>query len=335
MDLKKLLDHVDKVRDSRIWKQTADMDDAGALHLTDGRLLFQSIDVMTPPCDDPVLFGRIAAANALSDLYARAVTPLSALHLLAYPVDKLSADIIAQILLGSQSVLQKAGVALLGGHTLKDQELKYGLAVTGIADENEVVPMGGAKPGDALVITKPIGTGLAVDLFRKGRIHADVFQSILESMAETNCHASILMKQYKAHAATDITGFGLAGHALHLANASGVNLLFHCKNLPIYTGLQQYFNDGFRAGAAEVNYEYVRESLVFPPQAHHTRSWESILADPQTSGGLLIAFEVGKAEQFIEHMRDLGHEAWLVGETKPMDSGKPRIILDSIPDKVI
>ena len=301
------------------------MDDAGAIYLDDHHLLFQSVDVMTPPCDDPFRFGQIAAANALSDLYARGARPISALHILAFPPEKVPLKTVAAILNGAAQILETEGAAILGGHTLTDNDVKYGLAVTGIAEIDETVSMSGAQPGDSLVLTKPLGTGVVIDYLKKHKLPQAQLETLFNTMARTNAVAARAMIKAGAHAATDITGYGLLGHAYHLAAASGVRLKIHANDLPVYRIAADLFQKGITAGAHRKNLKYIKSHVEWAIPPSSRKFWGGITADPQTSGGLLIALSETSLSAFQTFMNEYAQPFWIIGEV--LDGGGPPVVL--------
>ncbi len=302
------------------------MDDAGGVYLSDGSLLFQSVDIIAPPCDDPYLYGRIAAANALSDLYARGATPLCALQVLALPPSKVPPDVAARIVQGGLDALAEAGAVSLGGHTLKEANVFYGLAVTGHARPDRVISMRGARPGDVLVLTKPIGTGIVIEQLKGGHVSEAEARPVLEGMARLNAPAARHMVRLGAHAATDVTGFGLGGHAWHLAVASRVDLVLRWSDVPVYELAARLWAQGLWTGASRTNAKYYSSHVVWdPPEA--AEWWERALFDPQTSGGLLIALPSSVAEDFCAAMEADGFPARVVGAVRPMAQATARVIV--------
>ncbi len=282
------------------------------MRLDDGTILFQSIDVITPPCNDPYMYGRIAAANALSDLYARAVRPLCAMHILAIPPAQVPPEVAARILQGAIDALAEAGAVSMGGHTLKEGSVFYGIAVTGTAREDRVVSMKGAQPGDCLVLTKPIGTGVLIEHVRNGTVPETQLDPVLRVMARLNARAAHAMSDFQAHAATDVTGFGLLGHAWNLAHASGVDIEIEFARVPVYPEAQTLFREGRYAGAYRANEKYYGRYTEWQ-DAEMRAGGAPILFDPQTSGGLLIALPESRAQALCAVLRDAGESAWIIG----------------------
>jgi selenide,water dikinase len=277
--------------------------DAGVYDLGDGRALVQTVDVLTPIADDPELFGRIVAANSLSDLYAMGARPLTALNILAYAPD-LDLAVVEQIVRGGMEMVREAGAVVLGGHTLKDQELKYGLAVTGIVRRDELVTNREARPGDRLILTKPLGTGVvSTALMADAADPADVEQ-INELMAQLNRTAAECMIAVGVHACTDITGFGLLGHLLEMLRASGVAARIRTDDVPRVERVLDYISQGMVPGGSRKNLDYVRPHLALGSPVDP--AMQLLLSDAQTSGGLMMAVPVERHDQLLEMLHGRG-----------------------------
>jgi selenide,water dikinase len=262
-------------------------DDAGVYKLRDDLALVQTVDFFTPIVDDPFDFGRIAAANALSDVYAMGGVPLTALNIAAYPMDALGPAILARILAGGAATAREAGVAILGGHTVEDDEPKYGMAVTGTVHPDRIVTNAGARPGDVLVLTKPIGTGILASALKKDAIDEQQIAEAVGWMTMLNAAASRAMLAAGAHAATDVTGFGLLGHAHEIARASGVRLRIGAAQVPVYALAREMLERGIAPGGSRKNAD---EHATFTTFAAGVPDDARLLfSDAQTSGGLLIA----------------------------------------------
>jgi len=265
----------------------ATSDDAGIYKLRDDLALVQTVDFFTPIVDDAFDFGRIAAANALSDVYAMGGTPLTALNIAAYPMEKLGPETLGRILAGGAATAAQAGVAILGGHTVEDSEPKYGMAVTGTVNPQHIVTNAGARPGDVVVLTKPIGTGILASALKKGAIDATQIAPAVRWMTQLNDVASRAMVRAGAHAATDVTGFGLLGHANEMAHASGVRLRISASLVPIYELARDMLALGIAPGGSRKNAE---EHARFTTYENGVPDDIRLLfSDAQTSGGLLIA----------------------------------------------
>lgn len=286
-------------------------DDAAVYRLSDDLALIQTVDFFTPIVDTPYEYGAIAAANALSDVYAMGGEVLFALNLAAFPPD-LPADLLAEILRGGADIVRSVGAAIAGGHTIQDKEPKYGLAVTGAVHPNRIFTKGGARPGDVLILTKPLGTGTITTAVKRGAVEAAHLEAAIASMMRLNRVAAQAAQAAGVRAATDITGFGLLGHASEMADASGVRLRIRFDALPWLPGALKYAEEWIFAGGAHSNHAF------YNPLVTYTRpvaDWqETLLHDPQTSGGLLIAVPADRLERFDAFCRAHGQEYWRIGE---------------------
>jgi len=284
--------------------------DAGVYRLSDDCALVQSVDFFTPIVDDPATFGRIAAANALSDLYAMGAKPLTALNLVGFP-SCLEREVLVAILRGGAEKLAEAGAVLVGGHTVEDDEPKYGLAVTGLVDPARLVSTVGARPGDRLILTKPLGTGILATAL-KGEViaEAQMAEAIL-GMETLNRAASEAMLEVGVHACTDITGFGLLGHALEMAEASGVGLVIETGSLHIYPLVLEMAAMGLVPAGSYYNREHYLPRVVSREQLQP--ELVDILADPQTSGGLLMAVSPDHHDALHAALQSRGVTGWTIG----------------------
>ncbi len=276
-------------------------------------------DFITPVCDDARRFGRVAAANSISDVYAMGGRPLFALNLCCFPED-LPQGVLADILGGAAEALGEAGAVLLGGHSVRDAELKFGLAVIGEADRDRLLTNAGAKAGERLLLTKPLGTGVLINAFKFDKLDAAGLEPALREMEKLNAAAAALALAHGATAATDVTGFGLAGHALGMARASGAALSIRYASLPVHESFDRLAKSGVTTGCTAANEENVRSLLrVTPPL---DRAERELLFDPQTSGGLLIAVPAAAAAALLAALVDSGHRAADIGEVL---AGPPRL----------
>ena len=288
-------------------------DDAGVYEL-DGHALIATADFITPVCDEPRRFGSIAAANALSDIYAMGGTPLFALNLCCFP-EGVPTEILASILAGAAEALGAAGAALLGGHSVYDEELKFGLAVIGTAEPGRILRNGDAIVGDRLILTKPLGSGVLINAFKIDKLDEAGLEPALSEMSRLNADASALALEHDVNAATDITGFGLAGHALEIAQSSGVGLEIHFNSLPVYAGFFDLVKKGVSTGSTAANREHCGSRLEVHRPLDPVE--EELLFDPQTSGGLLLSVPPDRAEALLEALRQRDHLAALIGEVVP------------------
>lgn len=299
-------------------------DDAGIYRVADGLALVQTVDFFPPIVDDPFVFGQIAAANALSDVYAMGGRPATAMNLVAFPRDDLPLDVLHEILRGGAAKLAEAGVALVGGHSINDKEIKYGFAVTGFVDPAHAVTNAGARPGDALVLTKPIGIGIVATALKRGRAAPDVVARATESMTRLNRMAAERMLARDPHACTDVTGYGLLGHALRVARASGVDLRVDHRRVPCLSGALELLGQGAAPGGLESNRGAFGDAVEFTASVPPV--WRDLLFDPQTSGGLLVALAPAQAEALVAELERDGVDAAVVGEASA--AGKGRIFVD-------
>jgi len=301
-------------------------DDAGVFHISDDINLVQTADFITPPLDDPFLFGKIAAANSLSDVYAMGGRPLTALNLCCFPATGVDKETLAEILRGGLEAINESGAALVGGHTVKDEELKYGLSVTGIVKKADIKRNSTAKPGDKLILTKRIGTGVIVTGTRMGRLPPDgIIRQVAADMACLNAKASRRMVEFGASACTDVTGFGLAGHSFEVAKGSGVGIRFWGSKIPHYPESLEMIRQGVRTGVTMSNRQSVGEYFRADSSLPDELVW--LFFDPQTSGGPLISIAAERAQALLDAIRSDGvREAEIVGEV--FASGKPEIVVE-------
>ena len=279
--------------------------------LADDLALVATIDVFTPVVDDPYTFGQIAAVNALSDVYAMGARPLFALNFCGFPADKLPLEALQQILQGGADKCAEAGVCIGGGHTIEDDEPKYGLAVIGQVHPDEVITNAAAQPGDALVLTKPIGVGLVTTAAKMDAAAQEALEEATRHMLRLNAAASEVMRETGVRAATDITGYGLLGHALELARASSVRLQFDVPAVPLLETAIGLAMDGFIAGGLCLNREFVEPALTADPDLPDVLI--QVLCDPQTAGGLLIAVAPDRLDHLVAGLRRSGDMAAVIG----------------------
>jgi selenide,water dikinase len=300
-------------------------DDAGVYQLNDEIALVQTVDFFTPIVDDPFTFGQIAVANALSDVYAMGGTPLTGMNLVAFPIKTLSPSILKEILLGGLSKMEEAGVALVGGHSIDDPEIKYGLAVTGMVHPNKILTNAKAKAGDKLVLTKPLGTGIISTALKAGMASEEAIRKSVESMVVLNRTASEWMKKFGAHACTDITGFSFIGHALEMATASQVGMVIQSKAVPVLPEAMEYAKLGLIPGGAYSNRDFF--SCRVDVHSSVLALLVDIFYDPQTSGGLLISLPSDEAEKLVEILKKEGHvHSCIVGQVVGDPPGKIRLL---------
>ncbi len=292
--------------DPRVLVDFRTADDAGVYAWEAGPALVQTVDFFTPIVDDPYVYGEIAAANSLSDVYAMGGRPLTALAIAGFPEDLVDAETIAQVFRGGHDTLRAAGVVLLGGHTVRDREMKFGYAVTGAVDPTRIWRNAGARPGDRLILTKPIGTGIVGTAIKFGRAPAGVAATAVASMRTLNRAAAEALRGLEVHAATDVTGFGLAGHASEMAAASGVSIEIDAGAVPLIDGVVELVA-GNVPGGLRSNRSHFGPGVDVRPSVPPVVA--DLLFDPQTSGGLLVALPPGAVTDALERLEAAGVHA--------------------------
>ncbi|HUI92367.1 MAG TPA: selenide, water dikinase SelD [Chitinivibrionales bacterium] len=280
-------------------------DDAGVYKLTDDIAVILTTDFFPPVCSDPFEFGQIAAANALSDVYAMGGKAIAALNLCMFPSSKISLDVLREILAGGLRKIKEAGAVVAGGHTIDDYPPKYGLAVTGVVHPNKIITNDRAKPGDALILTKPLGAGVMVAGRRVGDAKDKDYEACLDNMKLLNKAGAEVMRKYGVRCATDITGFGLLGHGLKMAQASGVTLELDSEEIPVLAGAYELAESGCIPGAAFRNQEFVEKECLFEKDVDY--SMKMLCLDAQTSGGLLLCAPEAKADRMKAELIDKGY----------------------------
>ena len=293
--------------------QTAD--DAGVYRLDAENALVQTVDFFTPIVDDPYTYGAIAAINALSDVYAMGGIPRLALSLVGFPKDTLDEAALHEILSGGSEKMKQARVAVVGGHSVQDKELKFGYCVTGFVNPDRMYTNSGAQSGDVLILTKPLGTGIVTTGIKAARTPSSLEQEAIEWMLKSSAPAVDLLRGHPVHAVTDITGYGLIGHAFELARGSGVTLALQAERVPVMAGLEELAEGGLLPQGIESNRRYVGEAISWNGVSE-VRQW--ILLDPQTSGGLLISLPEEDAKQLSEDLEAEGFSGRLIGRVRPL-----------------
>jgi len=296
-------------------------DDAGIFRYKN-TLLVETVDVITPIVDDPYTFGAICTANSISDIYAMGGRPLTALAILAFASCDFPPRVIKKLLKGCIDKLEEAGACLIGGHSIEDNEFKFGLAVTGIVDKKAVLTTAGASPGDVLVLTKPLGTGILTSAAKRGKVRKAVLNDVIASMLRLNKTASRAAVSAGARSATDVTGFGLLGHGLNIAKSSRTNLVFYYDRIPVMAEVLKFASLGIVPKGAERNLAFCNKDITYPKEM--TREEILVLADPQTSGGLLIALPPKGLKKFARMAKRERMPYWTVGEVA---KGRGKIII--------
>lgn len=295
----------------RVLVGLSEPDDAAVYQLDSARAIISTTDFFPPVVDDPYDFGAIAAANALSDVYAMGGRPLMAINLVAYPED-LDKRILSEILRGGAEKVKQAGAAIAGGHSITDAEPKYGLSVTGEVEIEKIIRKSGARPGDVLILSKRLGTGVVTTALKRDLVAPEHLEAAVESMSRLNRAAAELAQRHKVHAMTDITGFGLVGHSLEMAKLSGVTFRLNMDEIALLPGTAQYARNGVFPGGMERNREYYSEWLSIDGQlAEYERG---LLFDPQTSGGLLMSVSAARAEKLLVDLQSQGEAAFALGD---------------------
>jgi selenide,water dikinase len=311
------------IEDARVLVGTSTGDDAAVFRLSAELALVLTTDFFTPIVDDPYAFGAIAAANALSDVYAMGGTPLVALNLVAFPVEELPLTVLSEILRGGAEKAAEANVVVVGGHSIDDHEPKYGMAVTGTIHPDRLVTNAGGRAGDRLYLTKPIGTGIIATAIKRGAAPAAVEQAAIDSMVALNRDACAAMLEVGVHAATDITGFGLLGHLRQLASASGVAARVRADRVPLLEGTRELALGGAVPGGTQRNESFLNEWVSWPKGLAAVD--RTILCDAQTSGGLLIAVEPGRAAALEAALGKRGLLVAAVGSLEAGSAGRVQV----------
>lgn len=310
------------VKDANLIVGIDTYDDAGVYKINDDQAIVQTVDFFTPVVDDPYAFGRIAAANALSDIYAMGAKPLTVMNLVSFPVGKLDMEILAKILQGGNDKIQEAGALLIGGHSIDDQEPKYGLSVTGIVHPQKVLSNAGARPGDLLVLTKPLGIGIITTGIKRGIVSSEIEEEAVRVMSELNKAASEAAIEVQVNACTDITGFGLLGHLHEMMKGSGCQAQIEAGKVPVLEGTMECIEKQAVPGGSRSNQRYLADKVHFDSQV--AEAHQIILCDAQTSGGLLLAVPEDKCEALIDALNSRNTIASAV--IGRVEEGEPGVI---------
>lgn len=299
-------------------------DDAGVFRLNDDLALVQTVDFFTPIVDDPYSFGQVAAANALSDIYAMGGKPLTALNIVAFPIATLDKSVLADILRGAGDKVAEAGATLVGGHSIDDPEPKFGMAVTGLIHPDRVLTNAGARPGDKLILTKPIGVGIMTTSLKRDLLRPEEIDVVTRTMTTLNKTAAEVMADFRVHACTDVTGFGLMGHSLEMAKGSGAGLHIYAEQVPVLPRVRELAESGAVPGGTKNNFRHVQDSVRFDERLDEIAQW--ILCDAVTSGGLLLSVDAEDAEPLVAAMRERGVAAACIGEVVAEHANEIRVI---------
>ena len=317
-DLAQVLSKLPPQRNENVIVGFDKADDAGVLRLTNETALVQTVDFFTPVADDPFVYGQIAAINSLNDVYAMGGTPLSALSIVCFP-QKGDFEILGKILEGGQAAMNKEGVVVIGGHSVDDPEMKFGYAVTGTVHPKRVISNAGARPGDVLILTKPIGTGAINTAVKNGKASKETEAAAIAAMTNSASAASKIMIRLGASACTDITGFGLLGHAYEMAKASNVTLNIESSSVPLLPDVLELIGQGMLTRGDKNNRVYVGNTVIIAENVGS--EMQSALFDPQTAGGLLISLDPGSADEFLRSIEN----AFVIGTVSEMSGPLIRV----------
>jgi len=315
-DLAQVLRQLPKFEDANMLISGDTLDDAGVYRLSDEVALVQTVDIFTPVVDDPYDYGAIVAANSLSDVYAMGGKPLTVLNIIGFPPKKMDHNIIAGILKGGADKVKESGAVIVGGHSIIDPELKYGMAVTGLIHPKRIVTNAGARPGDVMILTKPLGIGIITMANTMDKVSDDLMKRIVKSMATLNKTASEVMMEVGVDACTDITGFGLMGHAYNVGLMSKVSLRFSAAKIPVFEEAREFARESIMPGGSFSNKDYYGQFTKVENGV--SEEIQNIAFDAQTSGGLLMSVPKDNAEQMLKELHKQGvSDAVIVGEVIP------------------
>jgi selenide,water dikinase len=304
---------------------TETSDDAGVFRLRPDLAIVNTVDFFTPIVDDPYTFGQIAAANALSDVYAMGADPRTALNIVGFPKGKLDLEVLGEIIRGGAERARAAGAVVVGGHTIIDDELKYGMAVTGVIHPERVIRNVGVQAGDAVILTKPLGTGIIATALKRRAASPARVRAAVASMTALNKEASLAMRRFRVHACSDVTGYGLLGHAFEMAGGSGVTIVLEAGRMPLLPGARSLAGKGNLTGGCRRNREYLRDKIAIDRRVKS--DLVEIAFDPQTSGGLLIALPQADAEPLLRALHaDGAAAAATVGQATPFEGVSVRLV---------
>lgn len=286
---------------------TETSDDAGVFRLRPDLAIVNTVDFFTPIVDDPYVFGQVAAVNALSDIYAMGAEPRTAMNIVCFPKGKMDLSVLGEVLKGGAEKVREAGAVVIGGHSIIDEEIKFGMAITGVIHPDRVIRNVGVQEGDALILTKPLGTGIITTALKKGKASKESIQGAISSMITLNNTASDIMRNYPVHACSDVTGYGLLGHALGMASGSSVTLILESGNLPLLHRAPRLAEKGYLTGGCKRNREYLKDKITIDKSIRE--GLVEVALDPQTSGGLLIAVGQRYAPKLVEELHASGVKA--------------------------
>jgi len=304
---------------------TETSDDAGVYRLRPDLAIVNTVDFFTPIVDDPYVFGQISATNALSDVYAMGGEPKTCLNIVCFPKGKMAIEILGEILKGGADKVKESGAVIIGGHSIIDEEIKYGMAVTGVIHPDKILRNVGVQEGDVLVLTKPLGTGIITTALKKGKASKESVDEAVTSMTTLNAAASTVMRNYPVHACSDVTGFGILGHALGMASGSGVTLVIESAKLPLLSQAPRLAEKGYLTGGCKRNREYLENKITIEKSLRE--GLVEVALDPQTSGGLLIAVAKRHAAKLVEDLLAAGvNDAAAVGYATALQKPWVRLV---------
>lgn len=295
-----------KFNDPDMLVGTETSDDAGVYRLRPDLAIVNTVDFFTPIVDDPYIFGQISAANALSDVYAMGGEPKTCMNIVCFPKGKMDIEVLGEILKGGADKVKESGAVVIGGHSIIDEEIKFGMAVTGTIHPDKILRNVGVQEGDVLILTKPLGTGIITTALKKGKTSKESVEEAVQSMTTLNAAAAAVARKYPVHACSDVTGFGILGHALGMASGSGVTLVIESAKLPLLPRAARLAEKGYITGGSKRNREYLKDKITIEKSLRE--GLVEVALDPQTSGGLLIAVAKRHAAKLIEDLHSAGVE---------------------------
>jgi selenide, water dikinase len=304
---------------------TETADDAGVYRLRPDLAIVNTVDFFTPIVDDPYVFGQISATNALSDVYAMGGEPKTCLNIVCFPKGKMDIGILGEVLKGGANKVKESGAVVIGGHSIIDDEIKFGMAVTGVIHPDKIIRNVGVQVGDALILTKPLGTGIVTTALKKGKASPESVNEAIKSMTTLNATAASVMRKHRVHACSDVTGFGILGHALEMASGSSVTLVIESAKLPTIRSAVRLAEKGYITGGCKRNKEYLDDKMVIDGGIRE--GLVEVALDPQTSGGLLIAVAKRHAVKLLDELRGAGiHDAAEVGYATSLQKAWVRLV---------
>jgi selenide,water dikinase len=283
---------------------TETSDDAGVFRLRPDLAIVNTVDFFTPIVDDPYVFGQIAAANSLSDVYAMGGEPKTAMNIVCFPKGKMAMEILGEILKGGADKVKESGAVVIGGHSIIDEEIKYGMAVTGIIHPDKILRNVGVQEGDVMILTKPLGTGIITTALKKGKASKESIDEAVGFMTTLNAAAAAIIRKYPVHACSDVTGYGILGHALEMASGSSVTLVLESQNFPVMRGAPRLAEKGYITGGCKRNRDYLKDKITVEKSL--SEGLVEVAFDPQTSGGLLIAVARRHGAKLLEELHAEG-----------------------------